>query len=53
MSSPDPTELESVRLFNAFETALECLKPMEGMVMGMKQMRLYASAGPVNRSSNR
>jgi hypothetical protein len=47
---PPQTQLNlKASVFNAFETVLECLKPLEGMVMGMKQMRLYASAGPVDR----
>jgi hypothetical protein len=45
MSSPDPAQLESVRLFNDYETVLECLKQMEANLMGMKQMRLYVGQG--------
>jgi ABC-type proline/glycine betaine transport system permease subunit len=45
MSSSDPTELESVRLFNAFETVMECLKRMETVLIGMKQVRAYVGEG--------
>jgi hypothetical protein len=31
--------------FDAFETVLECLKRMEAISMGMKQMREYVGKG--------
>jgi len=31
--------------FDAFETVLECVKRMEAILMGMKQMREYVGKG--------
>lgn len=31
--------------FDAFETVLECLKRMEAILLGMKQMREYVGRG--------
>ena len=35
--------------FNALETVFDCLKRMEGTLMGMKEMRVYVGKGRVRK----
>ena len=41
MLSADSSKLEAERHFDTFEVLLDCIKRMESVLLGMKQMRGY------------
>ena len=45
MDSVDSLRLEAERHFDTFEVLLDCLKRMESILLGMKQLRGYVTEG--------